>query len=181
MNIINYIIETIKILAVLLFIAFELIAWEKLGKPTYNKIRSLKIMDRFKLWISIIEHRYLLLIIFLTPFIFMEIASLMAISALAKGLIVTGIGLYTIKLLLTAPVVIIFNVSKKILVTFPVIKYSYGMILNLKRSSVFRQTKKAISIIKTDIMSYIREFVDDNNPDIGESFKKIYINLKNIN
>ena len=138
----------IKILFVVLFIIFEEIAWKRIGEPAYIAIQSLKIMDRFKLWIADISHRYMLLGVFIIPFILMEVSSIYAGAALFSGSIIMGLGLYAIKLILTAPVVIIFNAGKETLVSFWAIKYGYGMILRLKRSKTFRSVKSFTAKLK---------------------------------
>ncbi len=61
----------IKLLLVALFIVFEELAWNRIGEPAYNAIKSLQIMEKFKNWVADINHRYLLLLIFMIPFVLM--------------------------------------------------------------------------------------------------------------
>lgn len=167
----------LKILFVILFIIFEEIIWNKFGKPLYEKVKSLKVIERFKIWLEDIEHRYLILFIFLVPFFIMELLSLLAIKAFATGLIITGIGLYVIKILLTAPVVVIFNVAKKQLVSFFLIRYSYGIILNFKRSNIFREVKTYIKFIKNEIIKFKDEYLN-GNISLKDELEKIYFDIK---
>lgn len=170
----------LKITSVVLFILFEEIAWNRIGKPAYLKVKSLKIMNRFQEWVSNFENRYILLAIFLTPFIMMEAASIVALKAFATGAIVTGIGLYTIKILLTAPVVIIFNASKKQLVSFYPIRYGFGMILRFKRSSTFRRVNHYIKCIKVEISNFKNDYLDGDETNLLDELKKLYSDIKKI-
>ncbi len=177
---IDKIVHYVKILFVVLFIIFEEIAWKRIGEPAYRAIRSLKIMNRFKLWIADISHRYILLGVFIIPFVLMEVSSIYAGAALFSGSIIMGLGLYAIKLLLTAPVVIIFNAGKEILVSFWIIKYGYGTILRFKRSKTFRGVKKFTAKLKVELKIFKDEYLDNANGNFSESFKKMYSDLKHI-
>ena len=184
MDRITYVFSTlihyIKVFLVVGFIIFEELAWKRLGQPAYEAIKPLKVMDKFKDWIADIDHRYMLLAIFFIPFILMEVSSIFAGKALLGGAIITGIGLYTIKLLLTAPVVIIFNSGKKILVSFWVVKYGYGTILNLKRSNTFRSVKKFTVKLTESFKTFKMEYLNTTDGDFSESIKKIYSDIKKV-
>jgi len=168
----------IKLLLVALFIVFEELAWNRIGEPAYNAIKSLQIMEKFKNWVADINHRYLLLLIFMIPFVLMEGASLAAFKAWGSGLLFTGIGLYSMKLLLTAPVVIIFNTGKKTLVSFWLIKYIYGMILNMKKSDIFRSVKRWGRKFKAELAVFKHDYLDSHNGSFSASFKELYRALK---
>lgn len=170
----------IQIALVVIFILFEEIAWKRLGEPAYEAIKSLKVMDKFKAWIADINHRYILLAIFLIPFALMEVSSIYAGAALFSGAVITGLGLYAIKLLLTAPVVIIFNSGKKILVSFWLIKYGYGTILNLKRSKIFRTVKKFTAKLKESFATFKSDYLNSTDGDFSESIKKMYSDIKKV-
>lgn len=174
------VVRYIKILFVVLFIIFEEIAWKRIGEPAYIAIQSLKIMDRFKLWIADISHRFMLLGVFLIPFVLMEVSSIYAVKSLATGAVITGLGLYAIKLLLTAPVVIIFNAGKETLVSFWVIKYGYGIILRFKRSKTFRSVKRFTAKFKAELKIFKDEYLNSANGDFSKSINKMYKDLKNI-
>lgn len=173
------IMKYLKIFLVVMFIIFEEIIWNKIGQPIYNKIKTLKIMDRFKVWVSNVKNIYVILVIFLGLFIGMEIVTLLALKAFATGAIVIGIGLYVIKILMVVPVVIIFNEAKKQLVTFLPIRYVYGMVLNFKRSKTFREIKRFIAKLRIELNRFVEEYLDGDE-DLLTELKKIYNNIKNI-
>lgn len=114
-------------------------------------------MIKFKYYLIYQDNRYVLLTIFLLPFVLMEGFSILGVFLIGKGMIVAGITIYLFKLLITIPVVIIFNSAKKKLLTFFLIKFVYFYILKFKRSKTFRMIKskirdfKMIHDIKKDI------------------------------
>ena len=173
------VIKYLKILVVVLFILVEEIAWNKIGKPAYIAVKSLKIMKRFKEWVANVENRWALLAIFITPFGVMEIFSLLSLQAFASGAIITGIGLYTFKLALTAPVVIIFTTAKTELVSFFPIRYSYGTILKFKRSNTFRKVKKFSAKLKEEFVMFKDEYLD-GDAELGDELKKMYEHIKKV-
>ena len=152
------IVNIFEIIFIIFFIFFENIIWEKIAQPIYNKFKSLNIINEFKIWASAIEHRYALLLLFLMPFILMEVFSLIAIYLISKGYLVFGTILYIIKILMTVFVSIIFNAGKEKLISFFIIKYSYGAILNFKRSSIYRKTKNSLKLFKLKIKKRFSEF-----------------------
>jgi len=55
-------------------------------------------MERFKTWVSEVKHRYQVLLIFLVPFVLMEVSSIYALKLITLGSIFTGIINSNIKL-----------------------------------------------------------------------------------
>lgn len=167
----------IKIAAVVLFLIFEEILWDRIGKPAYEKVQGLKIMDRFKGWIRNVKHRYALLGIFIIPFVAMEAAAISSTIAFGTGAIITGIGLYVIKMLMTVPVVIIFKAGKEQLVSFWVIRYSYGVILNFKRSGTYRSVIKYLQEVKVSLNQFKANYLDGDGS-FKEEMKTMYYSIK---
>ena len=164
----------IKVFLVLGFIVVEELAWNKVGLPVYNYVKSFRIMGRFKKWIeNDVENRYLLLMIFINPLVYSEVFSFMAIAVFANGGILLGTILYALKLLMTIPLVIIFKAGKKQLLTFFTVKWGYVLILKFKRAKVFRYTKKLVREWKVSI----KDFRDKHFPK-DKTYSEIYDKIK---
>lgn len=112
-NIIKKVLTPILYILIGGFVLFEEYTWNKVFKVIYLKIKSLNILIKFKNYLLQENCRYRLLFIFLVPFILMEGLSLIALKLIASGMIIIGIFMYLAKILLTIPVVIIFNTAKK--------------------------------------------------------------------
>jgi len=176
-NLIEFIGLVILYLVVLLFIVFEELLWKKIGLPVHLKIKSLKIMMRFEEWVKDVNNRYVLLTVFLAPFVLMEIVGTLGIMAIGSGAIITGLGFYVIKGLLTIPVVSIFNTGKKELTSFQLIRQGYYVIIWFKRDRTYRKAKRAIKVIIKNLSEFSEE-VFDGDARIKNSFIKIYKNIK---
>jgi len=130
------------------FILFEEYIWNLIFKDIYLYIKNLNIFSKLKLFLNTIENRYLLFIIFSIPFFGMEYSGYLAGLSLVDGKIFYVFLFYSIKVLFTIPVVIIFNAAKKKLLSFKIIFWSYLLILKIKSSKYYRNIKKKIFEIK---------------------------------
>ncbi len=179
----KYLLKPILYILILGFILIEEYAWNKIFKHVYLKVKDLKIMIRFKYYLIYEDSRYLLLLIFLFPFLLMEGFSILGMFLIGKGMIVAGIMIYLCKLLITIPVVIIFNSAKKKLLSFFIIKFGYFYILKLKRSKIFRNVQRniyeIILKIKTHWILLKKEISIDNKISLKRLFKKVYFRIKN--
>jgi hypothetical protein len=176
-NPIEFIGSVISYLVVLLFIVFEELLWKRIGKPVYVKIKSLKIMVRFEKWVKDVNNRYVLLAVFLAPFVLMEIVGTLGLMAIGSGAIITGLGFYVIKGLLTIPVVSIFNTGKKELVQFQLIRQGYYIVIWFKRDRTYRKAKRAINVILKNLSEF-SEDVFDGDTEMKDGFVRIYKNIK---
>jgi hypothetical protein len=141
-------IKFITILFILAFIIIEEYFWNLIFKKIYLHIKKLNFLLKFKSFIKNINNRFLVLFIFIIPFILMELFGILAGKALLNGLLFTAIYLYSIKISLTIPVVIIFNSQKENLLSFKIIYLFYFWIVLFKRSKIYREIKERIKRIK---------------------------------
>jgi len=167
----------LKILGVVLFIIFEEVLWNNVAVPIYNNIVSLRITHRFREYITSIEKKYLLLLIFITPVFVDIILSVMFTSAMAHGLLFAAIGIYIIKALVSIIMIIIFQIGKKQLTEFYLIRYSYGLILKLRRSKTFRRVKIYSTKIKNELNKFKVNYINGDS-EITKEINSIYDNLK---
>lgn len=194
----KFILKPILYLLVGLFIIFEEYVWNLIFKYIYLKIKELKIMDKFKAYLLKEKSEYKLLLIFLIPFVLMEGMSLYAMSLIGSGLIVIGVIVYIFKILLTIPVVIIFNTVKKKLLSFKIIYVVYSWILKMKRSNLYRKVKEFAKNLKANMkikMEQVKKFIQKeiyiiknsyfknkgNDLSLKELIKAVYKDLKENN
>lgn len=168
-----------KVVLVYLFYVLEYVAWKKVGEPVYKVLSQLKIMDRFRVWVNSVDNRYALLLIFVNVFVLMEITSTYGLVLIGTGAIVTGIALYLVKLVLMVPAVVIWNSAKKPLLSFWLIRFVFGWIIRLRRSSMFRSAKRQIKKIKLGFIQFKDDYLNGNG-ELGftDSIKAIYKNIK---
>jgi len=121
----------------------------------------------------------MLLLIFLQPVLIDIILSYMFGIAMAHAMIFTAIGIYVLKVVASVIMFLIFNIAKKRLVSFTVIRYSYYYILKIKSSKIFRKTKKYTQMIKKEVSELKNSYFDGDGELITE-LQKIYKNIKEI-
>lgn len=191
----KYIIKPMVYLFVMLFIVFEEYIWDKIFKYIYIKIKNLDLISDFKEYLLKEDNRYIILLIFLLPFMIMEGVSILGLIFIGKGFIILGLSMYLIKILATIPVVIIFNSGKKRLLSFYLIKLGYFLILKFKRSKIYRNTKKNIINYKNDFKKVIlikfkeiKAIFSDSNDKFSftilfdktyKTIKRLYLFVKN--
>lgn len=156
------------------FIFFEEYIWNKIFKDIYLKIKSLNVIANLKSYLLEEDCRYKLLFIFLIPFILMEGLSIIALKLISSGLVLIGLLIYLFKILLTIPVVIIFNSAKKKLLSFKIIYVVYFFIIKLKQSQIYLNIKKFSKKIKLELSMFKFNFARNNN-----WLEGFYLKIKN--
>lgn len=181
MKIIKKILKGLKVFLVLMFIFLEELAWSYFGKKIYDKIISFKITTRFQNWLLEQKNKYFVLMIFLLPFVPDNILTIYLGTAMANGMLFTVIGIYVLKALFSILTIMIFKISKKELVKFFLIKYGYGVLLNLQRKKYYRNVKKYYQTIKiffiNDYNNFKRNYLNGESS-FKDEIKRIYIDLK---
>lgn len=149
----------IKVLLVVLFIIIEDLTWKRVGEPIYRRFKALEMMLKFKNWVSSVNHRYTLLTIFLSVFILMEITSTIGLILIGTGAIVTGALFYMMKVFLTVPAVVVFNVGKKPLLSFWFIRVVFILLIRMKRSKIFRKAKSQFRNFKLTFIQFKESYI----------------------
>jgi hypothetical protein len=160
----------IQYILVLIFYILEFVIWKRIGLPIYDAIKSFRFMQLFKEWVSNLEHRYFVLYIFLLPFVLSEYISLIALKEFSNGFLLNAISLYVFKILLTIPVSIIFSASKKILLSFSVIKIVYILIIKIRKSQIFKTVKKKVKSSIINIKLFIQNTLKSDLKNIYAPF-----------
>lgn len=171
---------------VFVYIIFEELVWETLAKPIYNFVHSLKILQKVEVLIHKL-HRLVLLIIFLTLFVQVELLGFVAVALFAKGQVYSGVLLYMGKIPVGAFTFWLFNISKDKLMTFGWFKSSYEYIMYLiekiKASQIYQDIKTKSKNIKKYFKDQSKVFKNkffQKNGNIKEKIKKIYQSIKKI-
>lgn len=161
------------------FYFVEVVAWDYIGEPVYRRLSALKIMDRFKAWVNSVDNRYALLTLFLSTFILMEVSSTYGLIFIGTGALFTGIGLYSMKLLLTVPAVTIWQAGKKPLLSFILIKWGFGITIKIRRSKMYYSAKRQIKNLRIGAIKFKDEYLNgDGEVEFTETVKSIYKELK---
>jgi len=123
---------------VLIYLVFEEILWNRIGQPLYKRIKCLKLYSRFEAYLNSDINPWILLSIFLLPFVLMEVMAVLAGKMFLTGHFYLGLFFYSLKAAATVPVVTIFSLGKEKLLQFKIIKLGYNMILWLIETKVYQ-------------------------------------------
>lgn len=163
MNIIKSVLNFIFSAIVLIYIFLEDISVNLIVKPIENWL------SKFNLAIKIAEiikrqNKYLILLLFLLPFLGMEVMGFYALQLLAIKKYFSGIFLYIFKFYLTIPTIFIFRLTKKTLTKFIIIRIGYFYILKIQRFWLYKRIIVLKNTIKNNVLNQIAK--------LKENFKK---------
>jgi len=122
------VLQVFQFILVFLFILFEEIIWEGIARPIYERIQSLKILQKLES-IIIDTHRYVILTFFIVFLLVVELSGILASVFFVQGYIVLGLLLYIARIPLAAFVFWFFKVAKEKLLSFAWFKWTYDKLM----------------------------------------------------
>ena len=151
----NKLVHVVLSFLVFVYIIFEELVWETLAKPIYKFLHSLKLLRKLEFFIQKLSP-FVVLVIFVSLFIQVELLGIFAVALLAKGNVLTSILLYSAKIPIGAFTFWLFKISKDKLLTFGWFKSSYEFVLRWIEKIKATQTYKDVKIRTTAMKSYIK-------------------------
>lgn len=150
------IISLIISLTILVYIFLEDITVNLIVKPIE------KILNKFQLTIKIAnfiksQNKYVILILFLLPFVGMEFIGLYSLKLFAIKKYISGVFLYIFKFYLTIPTFFIFRLAKPTLTKFIIIRQFYFYTLKIQHSMLYKKVISYRNHIKTLALAKIKE------------------------
>jgi hypothetical protein len=180
------ILQVFQFILVFLFILFEEVIWEGIAKPVYQKIESLKIVQKLEVKIQQ-AHRYIVLALFLVFLIVVELSGVLASIFFVQGFIVFGLVLYLARIPLAAFVFWFFKVAKEKLLSFNWFKWSYDKLMGgidwLKSRVIYVKTMAYMVEIKNSLKEKFKLFKTkylNNESSFMKELKVFYAYMKNF-
>ncbi len=150
-QLLNKLLFIFKSILIVIYIILEELIWERFAEPIYDYIKELRVFKRLELLLRG-RNRYIVLILFLFPFIVGELLGLYSAVVALKGYILFSVLLYIFKLIVISFSFWLFNIEKDKILSFILINYSYKKILTfiswIKTRDIFITTKIGILKIK---------------------------------
>jgi len=116
------------IFLVFIYIIFEELIWEKFAKPIILFISELQIFKNLTPKILSLNP-YIILLIFIIPFILVELLGVYAGIIFISGHVIFGIFLYLLKIPIAALIFWFFNVTKEKLLEFTWFSFIYEKLI----------------------------------------------------
>jgi hypothetical protein len=142
----------LQVIAISIYLVFEELIWDRFAQPIFKYIKHLRFFKRLEIILNG-ANRYVVLALFILPFIVGEALGIMSPIVALKGYVLLGIVLYILKLLIVAFAFWLFNIQKEKLLSFSVIKYCYDKIVEfttwVKTTDAFKTISKIVQKSKT--------------------------------
>ena len=133
------------------YIIFEELIWERLAKPIFSYISTLELFRDLEPKILALNS-YIILFIFLIPFVIVELLGIYAGILFISGNILFGIVLYLSKIPIAVVIFWFFNIAKDKLLEFRWLNFIYKnlilMIDKIKNSKIYLMIQYKTSMIK---------------------------------
>ena len=143
--------DTLLTVLILIYLILEEVIWERIAEPVYEFFHGLRLLQKVEDKVRALN-RYVLLGIFLSLFVLVELVGLIAIGLLAKGLIIPGIVIYAGKIPIAAFTFWLFRIAQDKLMSFAWFKWCYDgvqtILIKIKTSVVYASVKAKIHIVK---------------------------------
>ena len=136
------------------YIIFEELIWDRLAKPIFSYISDLELFKDLEPKILALNS-YLILFIFLIPFIIVEFLGIYAGILFVSGKILLGIVLYISKIPIAVVIFWFFNIAKDRLLQFRWLNFIYKNLIlvieKIKHSKIYLMIQDKTSMIKDEI------------------------------
>lgn len=176
----------LQLVLVLVFILFEEIVWEGFAKPIYLFIHELRLLQRLQKKLQSVN-RYVILILFVLLLVGVESAGIMAGVMVVKGMVLSAILLYALKIPIAAFTFWLFRATEKKLLSFGWFHYLYEKVLALfvwiKSREIYRRTAQATKRVKVqtkDTMRYFKQRYLSGENTLSKRFKRLYRFVKRV-
>ena len=150
-KILQRVIFYIQIILISLYLVFEELVWNRFAKPIFRYLKHLKLFKKLEELLKN-ANRYVILALFLLPFIIGELIGILSPIVAVKGYVVLGVLLYVLKLVIVAFAFWLFKVEQEKLLSFKVVNYSYQKIIEfttwIKNTQAFKTIKRANEKLK---------------------------------
>lgn len=180
-NVINEILKmlkkTIEVIAVILFLFFEKLAWEKLAVPFKVWISKLKISEKFGTWLKQ-RNVFTKFWFFILPLFVAEVMGIVSGSLIVSGSVLIGLGIYVLKIPVAGLTFWIFGLVKEDLLKLDWFETLYNLTIRflnfIKSTEIYKRVTIRIRWVKIKFKSISKGggFMDE--------LKNVYNNISKI-
>ncbi len=173
----NKIVNIFLTFLVFVYIIFEELIWDRLAKPVFSYISNLELFRDLEPKIMALNS-YLVLFIFLIPFIIVELLGIYAGILFISGNILLGLLVYLLKIPIAVVIFWFFNITKDVLLQFRWLNFIYKNLIliieKIKHCRIYVMIQDKTSIVKDEI----KKIFFTSKIDFKEKVIEIYKLLK---
>jgi hypothetical protein len=176
----------VQLVLVVIFIVFEEIIWEGFAKPIYIFIHELRLLQKLQEKLQSVN-RYVILILFMLLLIGVEAAGVTAGIMAVKGMVLSAVLLYALKIPIAAFTFWLFRATEEKLLSFGWFKYLYEKIVAffawIKSRKIYQSTISMSRELKGKTKLFIKQFKQNylsGENTISKRFKRLYRFVKRV-
>jgi len=176
----------VQLVLVVIFIVFEEIIWEGFAKPIYIFIHELHILQKLQTKLQSIN-RYVILVLFVLLLVGVELAGITAGIMAVKGMVISAMLLYALKIPIAAFTFWLFRATEEKLLSFAWFKYLYEKVLALfawiKSREIYKRTIEGTKRLKLQIKTFVKTFKQNylsGENRLSRRFMRLYYLVKQM-
>jgi len=152
--------NTIKVIAVILFLFFEKLIWEKLAVPFRNWFSTLKVSVKFGAWLGE-RSTFTKFWFFILPFIVAEAMGIISGSMIVGGYVLIGLGIYILKIPVAGLTFWIFGLVKEDLLKLDWFETLYLLVIRflnfIKSTEIYQSVIVRIRWVKIRMKRFSKD------------------------
>ena len=165
-SVLKFLIGVIETTLVILYLVYEELIYETIGRPLVEYYKSLKVLERFQLFLER-SPSFVLLVIFLIAFVVAEALGFLSLPLILMGppFMILGFIIYALKVPIAAFAFWIFKENKEKLMEYRIINYIYTKLMyyvdKLKDTNVYKRVKVRVEKYKEILKNkkgFMKEF-----------------------
>lgn len=176
----------VQLVLVVVFIVFEEIIWEGLAKPIYVFIHELHVLQSLQAKLQS-TNRYIVLFLFVVLLVGVEVAGVTAGVMAVKGMVLSAMLLYALKIPIAAFTFWLFRATEKKLLSFGWFKWTYEKVVSLfdwiKSREIYQSTikiSKGLKVRAKELMRQLKVKYLSGDKRLSERFKRLYYRIKGM-
>ena len=176
-KVLDIITQYVFTLAVLGYIFYEEIVWERFAQPIFQYVQSLKLLKKLEVLLGSVNG-VVILITFVLLFVITEVQGIYAGMLLLRGEVLLWAIIYAGKVPIAAFTFWLFRVTKPKLMEFSWFETTYNFIIRWIDWVKATNTYKNIKLKASEIRNYIKDSYLQNDSSYKTTIKSIYSDLK---
>ena len=176
-KVLDIITQYVFTLAVLGYIFYEEIVWERFAQPIFQYVQSLKLLKKLEVLLESVNG-VVILITFVLLFVITEVQGIYAGMLLLRGEVLLWAIIYVGKVPIAAFTFWLFRVTKPKLMEFSWFETTYNFIIRWIDWVKATNTYKNIKLKASEIRNYIKDSYLQNDSSYRTTIKSIYFDLK---
>lgn len=177
LKIFNKLLHYLLTVLIIGYIVFEELVWERFAQPITRFISRLKLLQKLNVFLQTVDSK-IILVLFITLFIIVELQGLYAATLFVQGKIILGVLVYAGKVPITAFTFWLFRNVKSKLMEFIWFERAYIYVTMLVNKITHSQTYLGIKKKAVSLKLYFKQKMSKSKGSLKVEAEALYIKLR---